>query len=234
MKTRFLALVALLCLGASAKTVALWPLESVDTQGGLRCVVNPSNDLSVVSGHTSNTGTNAMWALPPNPDTDRHAVEPINHSAVRETFSGSGNGFLNNNYTARFLRRDRAFTIEGWMKVLNLPASNTWACILSAYTEMAPGNVDNNRWTFSLRRRPEENYACSWIFWGNGAGTDALIYRYADEAASYAITNTWIHIAITHSPLVSGKDNWAFYLNGDKIGGFTKTGSVTDAYTPLE
>ena len=231
MKTRFLALAALLCMGASAKTVALWPLESVDTEGGMRCVIDPNNDLSINTGHKSNTGTNAMWALPPNPDTDRHAVEPINHSAVRETYSGSGNGFLNNNYTARFLRRDRAFTIEGWMKVLNLPASNNWACIISAYTEMAPGSVDQNRWTFSLRRRPEENYACSWIFWGNGAGTDAVIYRYADEEASYAITNTWIHIAITHSPLVSGKDNWAFYLNGDKIGGFTKTGSVTDAYT---
>ena len=231
MKTRFLALAALMCMGASAKTVALWPLETVDTEGGLRCVIDPRNDLSVNSGHKSNTGTNAVWVLPPNPDTDRHAVEPINHSAVRETFSGYGAGFLSNNYTARFLRRDRAFTIEGWMKVLALPASNTWACILSAYTEMAPGNVDNNRWTFSLRRRPEENYACSWIFWGNGAGTDAVIYRYADEEASYAITNTWIHIAITHSPLVSGKDNWAFYLNGGKIGEFTKTGSVTDAYT---
>ncbi len=222
---------ALLSLSAQAKTVALWPLESVDTEGGVRCVIDPQNDLSINTGHKSNTGTNAMWALPPNPDTDRHAVEPINHSAVRETYSGSGNGFLSNNYTARLLRRDRAFTIEGWMKVINLPASNTWACILSVYTEMAPGSVDNNRWTFSLRRRPEENYACSWIFWGNGAGTDAVIYRYADEEASYAITNTWIHIAITHSPLVSGKDNWAFYLNGGKIGEFTKTGSVTDAYT---
>ena len=114
MKTRFLALAALLCMGASAKTVALWPLESVDTEGGVRCVIDPQNDLSINTGHKSNTGTNAMWALPPNPDTDRHAIEPINHSAVRETFSGSGAGFLNNNYTARFLRRDRAFTIEGW------------------------------------------------------------------------------------------------------------------------
>ena len=55
---------ALLSLSAQAKTVALWPLESVDTEGGVRCVIDPQNDLSINTGHKSNTGTNAMWALP--------------------------------------------------------------------------------------------------------------------------------------------------------------------------
>ena len=41
MKTRILALAALLCMGASAKTVALWPLESVDTEGGVMTVHVP-------------------------------------------------------------------------------------------------------------------------------------------------------------------------------------------------
>ena len=134
MKTRFLALAALLCMCASAKTVALWPLET----DNLRCVVNPSNDLSVVSGHQSNTCTDVEWALPPNPDPDRHPFVPLNRSAVHEVLSGVGeNGFLYNTYTARFLRRDRAFTIEGWMKVLELPTSNNWACILCAYGQLA-------------------------------------------------------------------------------------------------
>ena len=227
MKARFLAWATLLCLVAGAKTVALWPLET----DNLHCVVNPSNDLSHTE-YWSTSNTAVEWELPPNPDTDRHSFVPVNRSAVHETLSGTGSkGFLYNNYTGRLLRRDRAFTIEGWMKVLALPASNEWACIISAYTEKAAGDVDNNRWTFSLRRRPEENYACSWIFWGNGAGTDTVFYRYADEEASYAITNTWIHIAITHSPLVNGKDNWGLYLNGDKVGELTKAGNVIDTYT---
>ena len=227
MKARFLAWTALLCAVAGAKTVALWPLET----DNLRCVVNPLNDLAHTA-YWSTSDTGVEWELPPNPDADRHSFVPVNRSAVHETLSGTGNkGFLYNNNTARLLRRDRAFTIEGWMKVLALPASNEWACIISAYTDFAAGNADNNRWTFSLRRRSEENYACSWIFWGNGAGTDTVFYRYADEDASYAITNTWIHIAITHSPLVNGKDNWGLYLNGDKVGELTKTGNVIDTYT---
>ena len=201
---------ALLSLSAQAKTVALWPLETND----LRCVVNPLNDLSKIASHFVNGGAEAQWELPPNPDADRHPFVPVNRSAVRESLVGTENGFLYNLYAGRYLRRDRAFTIEGYMKVLELPASNTWACILCAYGKTGPNGEDNNRWTFSLRRRSEENYACSWIFWGNSS-QDTVLYRYADEEASYAITNTWLHIAITHSPLVNGKDNWAFYINGE-------------------
>ena len=159
---------ALLSLSAQAKTVALWPLETDD----LRCVVNPSNDLNKVDSNFENTCTDVEWELPPNPDTDRHALVPLNRSAVHEKWGTTKTGFLFNSYSGRYLRRDKAFTIEGYMKVLELPASNTWACILCAYGQVAPNGADNNRWTFSLRRRPEENYACSWIFWGNNAGAD--------------------------------------------------------------
>ena len=84
MKTRFLALAALLCLGASAKTVALWPLEVDSNNIGLRCVVNPANDLSKVDTNLVNNVTDVEWELPPNPDTDRHALVPLNRSAVHE------------------------------------------------------------------------------------------------------------------------------------------------------
>ena len=230
-KLLILTAVTAIAFVAQAKTVALWPLDAVGTDNGQRCAVNPHNDLRRVESHFDNSGTDVEWELPPNPDTNRHAFAPINRSAVHEKMDGTESGFLYNYHTARYLRRDRAFTIEGYMKVLELPASNTWACILCAYGQAAPNGSDNNRWTFSLRRRPEENYACSWIFWGNSAGADTVFYSYADEEASYAITNTWLHIAITHSPLVNGFDKWALYLNGEKTGEMTKYGIVSDAYT---
>ena len=90
--------------------------------------------------------------------------------------------------------------------------------------------IDNNRWTFSLRRRSNEDYACSWIFWGNSS-QDTVLYRYADEEASCAITNTWFHIALTHEPFgADGRDHWTLFLNGDKVGESRNFGSVTNSY----
>ena len=219
---------ALLSLSAQAKTVALWPLETND----LRCVVNPLNDLSKVASHFVTGGAEAPWELPPNPDADRHPFVPVNRSAVRESLAGTENGFLHNNYSGRYLRRDKAFTVEGYIKVFDLPASrNTWACILCAYGIQAPDGADANRWTLSLRRQSDENYACSWIFWGYGS-QDTPLYHYADEEASYAITNKWLHLALTHEPLGSnGKDHWTLFINGDKVGESSNYGSVTNSYT---
>ena len=222
------AMVAI-AVAAQAKTVALWPLEA-DANIGRRCVVDPKNDLTKVDSHFVAAGESVEWELPPNPDTDRHAFEPINSSAVREKLEGTQNGFLYNHYTARHLRRDKAFTIEGWIKVFDLPTSNNWACILCVYGSTASDGADNNRWTFSLRRRSNEDYACSWMLWGNGS-QDTVLYRYADEEASYAITNTWIHIALTHAPLgANKKDHWTLFLNGVQAGESENAGSVTNSY----
>ena len=227
-KASLLAWAILPVMFAGAKTVALWPLDT----DNLRCVVNPSNDLSHTS-YWSESDTGAQWELPPNPDSDRHAFEPLNGSAVRETLSGNSgdNGFLSNRYSGRHLRRDKAFTIEGWIKVLQLPASNTWSCIICAYNIKATSDSsDDNRWVLSLRRRPDESYACSWVLWGNGGNGDIVLHRYADEESSYAMTNTWMHIALAHTPLVNGIDHWTLYLNGVKAGETDNRGSVSDSY----
>ena len=226
MKTRFLALVALLCMGASAKTVALWPLETND----LQCVVNPKNDLSKVASHFVSAGESVEWELPPNPDSNRHAFEPVNRTAVRESFSGSDKGFLYNNYSGIYVGRDKDFTVEGYIKVFSLPESNEWAFVVGAYGETAT-DTNKKRWILSLRRRSNEDYACSWIFWGQGT-TDTLLYRYADEEASYAITNTWIHVALVHEALsngTSGNDHWKLYLNGTFVGESRNGGTFPDS-----
>lgn len=199
---------ALLSLSAQAKTVALWPLETDD----LRCVVNPKNDLGKIASHFVNGGAEAQWELPPNPDAGRHPFEPVNRSAVRESLSGTENGFLYNNYSGVYMRRDKDFTVEGYIKVLALPASNTWGFVVGAYGEDYSNN-NTNRWMLSLRRRPDEDYACSWILWGVGT-SDTVLYRYADEEASYAITNTWIHVALVHEAKSGSQDHWRLYLDG--------------------
>ena len=83
------AMVAI-AVAAQAKTVALWPLEA-DANIGRRCVVDPKNDLTKVESHFVAAGESVEWELPPNPDTDRHAFEPINSSAVREKLEGTQN-----------------------------------------------------------------------------------------------------------------------------------------------
>ena len=206
---------ALLSLSAQAKTVALWPLETND----LRCVVNPKNDLGQIAAHFVNGGAEAPWELPPNPDADRHPFVPVNRSAVRESLSGTENGFLGflyNNYSGVYMRRDKSFTVEGYIKVYELPESNKWAFIVGAYGKEYTDN-NRNRWMLSLRRRPDEDYACSWILWGFGT-SDTVLYRYADEEASYAITNTWMHVALVHEPVSAGSDRWKLYLNGALAG----------------
>ena len=203
---------ALLSLSAQAKTVALWPLETDD----LRCVVNPKNDLGKIASHFVNGGAEAQWELPPNPDAGRHPFEPVNRSAVRESLSGTENGFLYNNYSGVYMRRDKSFTVEGYIKVYELPESNKWAFIVGAYGKDYT-DTNRNRWMLSLRRRPDEDYACSWILWGVGT-SDTVLYRYADEEASYAITNTWMHVALVHEPVSAGSDRWKLYLNGALAG----------------
>ena len=216
---------ALLSLSAQAKTVALWPLETND----LHCVVNPKNDLGKIASHFVNGGAEAQWELPPNPDADRHPFVPVNRSAVRESLSGTENGFLHNNYSGVYMRRDKSFTVEGYIKVYELPESNKWAFIVGAYGKDYT-DTNRNRWMLSLRRRPDEDYACSWILWGFGT-SDTVLYRYADEEASYAITNTWLHVALTHEPLgTDGRDHWTLFLNGDKVGESRNSGSVTNSY----
>ena len=105
------------CGVVRAKTVALWPLETND----LQCVVNPKNDLSKVASHFVSAGESVEWELPPNPDSNRHAFEPVNRTAVRESFSGSDKGFLYNNYSGIYVGRDKDFTVEGYNQGLQSP-----------------------------------------------------------------------------------------------------------------
>lgn len=212
------ALAAALCLcgWAQARTVALWPLD-YDTNGSFdgRCAVDPRFDLAAVAANVANLRNDVQWNLPPNPDGARMAFQPVSRSSVQGRHV-SGNGFLYNDAVGVHVRRDRDFTVEGWIRLHGLPASNEWAIVA------AGADADyqsSSRWALSFRRRPTENYACSWIIWANG-GSDAVFAADADEATSFARTNAWLHVALVHAAPQTGGggDMWTLYLDGVQAG----------------
>ena len=227
LKARDIFLACLAVTGiASARTVALWPLEATET-GAFdgRCVIDSRNDLSV--RNFALVDSDLGWNLPPRPDAAPHAWNPVNAKALRQVaVADAGNGFLDNNETGIYVARDRDFTLEGWIKILDLPARDQWACLAGGFND----NSSKNRWTLSLRRRSNENYACSWIIWAQG-GSDKVAYAYPSEEASFDITNTWMHVALTHKAYVSGQDTWTVFINGVQVGSSVQqSGAVPTSY----
>lgn len=220
LKARILFLAGLVTTGMlSAKTVALWPLEKL-SNGKVdgSCVINPANDFTVIADNAVVEDQSVGWNLPPNPDTARHAWRPVNQSAAREVVSGKVNGFLYNNSVGDYLARDRTFTVEGYLKILDLPARDQWSIVMAGFDD---NNNSAHRWTLSFRRRSSESYACTWILWANGGG-DTVLHAYESEEASYAMTNTWMHVALTHEPTTGGNEIWKLYLDGTLAGALTQ------------
>ena len=207
---------ACLCGLAQARTVALWPLD-YDTYGSFdgRCVVDPRFDLAAVSTNVTNLQNDVQWNLPPNPDGTRTAYPPVSRSSVQSR-RVAGNGFLYNDAVGVHVRRDRDFTVEGWLRLHDLPASNDWAVVATGNNVQSQDN-GGDRWVLSFRRREAENYACSWILWAQG-GSDRLCFADADEATSLERTNAWVHVALVHRAAQGGSDTWQLYLDGAQAG----------------
>lgn len=208
---------ACLCGLAQARTVALWPLD-YDTYGSFdgRCAVDPRFDLAAVSANVTNLQNDVQWNLPPNPDGTRTAYPPVSRSSVQSR-RVAGNGFLYNDAVGVHVRRDRDFTVEGWLRLHDLPASNDWAVVATG-NDVQSQDSGGDRWVLSFRRREAENYACSWILWAQG-GSDRLCFADADEATSLERTNAWVHVALVHRAAQGGRDTWQLYLDGARAGG---------------
>ncbi|MGN0852275.1 MAG: LamG-like jellyroll fold domain-containing protein [Kiritimatiellia bacterium] len=225
-------LLGLLCLAAagvaSARTVALWPLEATAT-GGFdgRCVIDSANDLNVRNFVL--TDSDLGWDLPPRPDAAPHPWNPVNAKAVEQVVNDTdGAGFLDNDTTGVYVARDRDFTLEGWIKLRDLPARGQWSCLASGFRDVG----SRNRWTFSLRRRESENYACTWIVWAEG-GSDQVVAAYPSEEASYDLTNKWMHVALTHRAYVADKDTWTVFIDGVQVGSSVQLpGTAVSGETP--
>ncbi len=213
------------CGVAQAKTVALWPLEKTSSGGfDAGCVVNPANDLVFDSRKLTVVDQELGWDLPPNPDTARHAKTPVNKFAVKSLAGGGGN-FLYNDTVGDYLVRNRAFTVEGYLKIMTLPASNSFALVMGGFDD---DSNSPHRWTLTFRRRASEDYACTWLLWANGNDGDRMLYNYGTEEASYAITNVWLHVALVHEPIANARETWKLYFNGSLAGELELNSRTTD------
>lgn len=215
-----------------ARTVALWPLEQrEDSLFDGRCLVDSTNNLSLgASAMMEASGLD--WGLPPNPDAAFHMVERANESAVRSV-GGSPCLFNAGGALCRHVARDRDFTIEGWLKFADLPASNDWWFIVGGYDGSQSAD---QRWMLSFRapevRAPGEGVdAFHWhVYAQTGIGNVAL-HRYAQKDLE-AMTNGWRHLALVHEAAVGNCERWTFYLDGIQLG--QCTGDVKEGQPLLD
>lgn len=216
MRAKVLFLFGLACTGVlSARTVALWPLEvTADGRFDGRCAIDSQNDLGAID-ESWRVDAGTGWALPPNPDASPLRIrEALNSRGVAYANSAT-RGVICNDVTGRRLGRDRDFTIEGWFKLDALPEQDKFGVVVTAFNQT---NDSKHRWTLTLRRRPSESYACTWILWANG-GTDTVFSAYESvEASEAALLGKWIHLALVHTALKGRRDGWSLYLDGEKVG----------------
>lgn len=214
---QFIGLIILsACSAVCARTIALWPLNARNGAFDGHCLINSTFNMgSVDNSYALTEGMD--WALPPNPDSDFHVEEKFNVGAITCT-NTVVHGFLYNDSVGLYLGRDRNFTIEGWLRINELPPRSGWGMVCGAF---ATDINSQNRWTLTFRRRPEERYACTWIMWANN-GVDTVLKEYESEEASEAIVGKWMHVAFVHTAMqqVDAKyyDTWTLYIDGVQVG----------------
>lgn len=210
-----------------ARTVALWPLEQRD-DGSFdgRCLIDSTNNLSL-GPSASVEASGVDWGLPPNPDAAFHMVERANESAVRSV-GRSPCLFNAGGALCRHVARDRDFTIEGWLKFADLPASNDWWFIVGGYDGSQSAD---QRWMLSFRAPGEGVDAFHWHVYAQTKIGNVALHRYAQEDLE-AMTNGWRHLALVHEAAVGNRERWTFYLDGVQLG--QCTGDVEEGQPLLD
>ena len=154
-KLMVLTVAAAASFGLEARTVALWPLEA-DASGKLngRCVIDWHNDLSCNASRYEMVDSDVGWNLPPNPDPACHSLEPFSYKAIRAIPTSSSDystrRFLFNADMGPVVFREKDFTVEGWVKLQDLPARDAWWYVVGC---MDNNGQSRNRWQLSFRRR---------------------------------------------------------------------------------
>ena len=250
MKTRVAALGAVVVVGlagfASAKTVALWPVEyDIGRNGwnpfGQANAVDGSYPLCLINVNTgiSTEDVTTGWELPPNPDPSV-PVERARNGRAAAGLAGDANQpvLCTENLGADYLTRDKDYTVELYMKLLDLPTGGGWYYLFGALNKDSAASADkqdgNNRWMATFRHDKDKN-VYYWNFYsaGGNVGDRRLLDLTVDEAA--ALTNVWHHLAFTHCAknATSQKEEWALYLDGQQIGSTFKCSPLASIVTPI-
>ncbi len=205
---------------AEAKTVALWPMEfdERNATGNLRCMIDPANDMSQgADTYLAWRRDGAPWALPPNPDTDRHVYDWNNSWALWSTNWPSGAG----NYICRAesdaihhaLSVTNDFTLEGWINVHTVPDESGWFILANA----RGGSSKKGGWIWSMRCQKQSGFNPDFELYvsddGSGFNDKPLGGIWFTDLTG--LTNVWMHVAMVHrAQKANNKSEWAMYTNG--------------------
>lgn len=214
---------ALCVCNAFGKTVALWPVECVESNGGIvidgRCAIDAQDDLRVFNpsnypsypthGATLNP-SGIGWNLPPNPDgTATMLFEPLNRTFVA--------GYLYSPVAGRHLAPTKSFTIEGFVRLNSLPGSDDW-WILAVL-----GNASDNRILLTLRNGSGEQSGYSWQIVSGGhvnGDSDHVLSTISAEDAE-TLTTGWHHWALVYDFAQGGVCTYSFYVDGAHKGDYS-------------
>ena len=169
MKKRIVTPVIALFLGllatsvASGKTVALWPVEYDVAKNAW----NPFGQVNAVDGSyplylygvnttISTDDLQIGWELPPNPDPSVPLERARNRRAVAG-LSGDGNKpvLCCENLGADYMTRMHDYTVEMYVKLLDLPTGTGWYYLFGALNKDSTSSSypqdSKNRWMVTLR-----------------------------------------------------------------------------------
>jgi len=219
----------------SARTVALWTVE----YDIARLSWNPFGQANAVdesyplylNGVNTTISTDDLqtgWELPPNPDPSVPLERARNRRAVA-ALSGDGNkpALCCENLGSDYLTRMHDYTVEMYVKLLDLPTGTGWYYLFGALSKDSSSDPqdNNNRWMVTFRHNNSAgNYYWNYYSAGGNVGDKTVKTLTNEEAA--ALTNVWHHIAFTHEAKnASNKEEWKLYLDGELLG--------ADSNTPL-
>ena len=205
---------------ATAKTVALWPLEQDGMTGGpdFRCAIDNANAFTNALNGTFEDET-VGWNLPPNPDVSESLLfRPVNRRAVK--FAANDVLVSAGKAVSDVTDVSRDFTLEGWVKPSNVE-NGGWHVLAQANG----GSQVFGGWIWSIRNTranaadPSKKDVTFEIFWGS---SDNVFGEPLTPAQAVDLTNSWHHVALVFTRNAgNGKSRFDCYYDG------TLWGSVT-------
>ena len=204
---------------ASAKTIALWPIEMDSGTFDGRDAVSSTHNLSLTAEGSSGV-TDLDWTLPSNPDASGLLFSPTNTTAVAGSRSGTTYYTMYAPYLSDRLSNTNEFTVEGWIKIAANPSQSKnyglgqgWTVILQSG---AGGSSGNGGWFLSWRgdagaRKFQLTVANDSS--GNGYSDGVIGPSSLSGTFEEAFVGSWHHIAVTHKA-ENDQDVWKLYIDG--------------------
>ena len=230
MRTEKLLTVCLVLAASSlsARTVALWPLNWAKTSSRVdgTCLIDSANNLGPWNADYSQDTTSIGWTLPPNLDSGRRwRYRPSRSSAAYFPAPDNSKYFAGGSSVGRYVSVTKDFTLEGWFRMPDLPASGQFYFIANG-----DGNynaADSHRWFLTLRRNSPANSGVTWQIYSQRHGTGDAILATLDASQIDSLTNGWHHWAISLEQRTSDVV-WRFYQDGTQLGSkaATKCGAI--------